>query len=494
MKKKLLYLIVLLLPMLGMSQSEPAVYKDFGNNIRQYTCSFPFDEHLAISQINTDNENFDLVAINDHMETRWKVSLSGYAMKAARVADKIIAVAVTDYTFFKGKGSCYKGYIIDPADGKVLTEKILYEGSAEYMEFPALLTGSGASFKLGIRQSAVKRKVHTPLPGPLALFSLNSYGKQYQETKSLTVLDFNDRLEIVGSLKPVIYNGPLIGMEAGAQGDVFVAWLKEGHITVDHYNLGKQAAPVQLTSGLELSENNGFLFDSDILFFPSATSKSMLYYSLMYVNAEKDHELVVGKMDFTSGKAILVKEAFSKDHVKSLEKAFIPVNTKMNKADIGGPRGLDVRYLAEANGKVVVTVSAKELQVGARTSWIEERSILINGYDTDLGLRFQQFLPAQYIYIGGSIPTGYHTSGNKFYSIANDKRGMATLNGLYGVLDLNSGKWDKMEWLSKRKIGGFDYADAPDAFWFVDSFVLPYCGKKGIMGDKRDITLQQNSY
>ncbi|RYE24065.1 MAG: hypothetical protein EOP45_06225, partial [Sphingobacteriaceae bacterium] len=85
------------------------------NSFEEYTCSFSFDGHLAISQINTDNDNFDLVAVNDQMETQWKTSLAGYAMKAARIGDKIIAIAVTDYSFFKGKGSTYKGYIIDPA-------------------------------------------------------------------------------------------------------------------------------------------------------------------------------------------------------------------------------------------------------------------------------------------------------------------------------------------------------------------------------------------
>lgn len=273
MKKSLLYLILLLLPLLTAAQSNAPVDKDFANSIREYTCSFSFSEHLAISQINTDNDNFDLVAVNEQMETQWKISLAGYAMKAARIADKIIAVAVTDYSFFKGKGSTYKGYVIDPADGKVLAEKILYEGSAEFMEFPVLLSGTGPHFKLGVRQTTLKRKVHTPLPGPLVMFSLNSYGKQYQETKSLTVLEFNDRLEVVSTLNPKIYDAPLIGMETGAQGDVFVCWLIGGKVTAEQYGQEKQAAPAQLTGGPELDEKNSFVFDSGIRFFPSANQK-----------------------------------------------------------------------------------------------------------------------------------------------------------------------------------------------------------------------------
>jgi hypothetical protein len=214
----------------------------------------------------------------------------------------------------------------------------------------------------------------------------------------------------------------------------------------------------------------------------------------MYKNEQKDNELGLGKLDFMTGKTVYTHEVFSKGHVKELEKAFTPLNAKMDKADLGGPNLLDIRYLAEANGKVVAAISGQLVQSGPHTYFTTEGTLLINGYDTNLKQNFGQLLPSEYTINGGSLPSAFHIDKNKLYVIANDKNGPSRLNGLYGILNLDNGKWEKMEWLSKKKIGNTDFSDGNHVLWFADSFILPYCSKKGLMSDKLDVSLQQNEY
>ena len=78
--------------------------------------------------------------------------------------------------------------------------------------------------------------------------------------------------------------------------------------------------------------------------------------------------------------------------------------------------------------------------------------------------------------------------------LASDKTGANTMNALYSVLDLQSGKWNKMERLSKKKIDNSSYADGGATLWFDNFFYVPYLEPKGFTGTKYNVSYQQNSY
>ena len=71
---------------------------------------------------------------------------------------------------------------------------------------------------------------------------------------------------------------------------------------------------------------------------------------------------------------------------------------------------------------------------------------------------------------------------------------MTTLNGTISVIDLSTGQCERMDWLSKKKLGNSDMAGSSAVLWFKNSFVVPYLDMRGFSGNKYDITLQQNSY
>lgn len=212
------------------------------------------------------------------------------------------------------------------------------------------------------------------------------------------------------------------------------------------------------------------------------------------MNQDKDAELGIGKFDFSTGKKYFVAEAFDKAHVKMLQKSFVPLNKKIDDADLGPRSGLHLRYLTETNGVLIAALTSRYLTTGSYGIWNTENSVLINGYDENLNTKFQQILPIKYTVPNNFLPFGYHAAKNKLYVVGNTKSGLTTLNGVYGCLDINTGKWDKMYVLSKKKISNTDYADGDVILWFNDNYLVPYFEAKGLMKNKFNITLQQNSY
>ena len=445
--------------------------------------------------INNDNENFDLLAVNDQMQVLWKKSFIGFALAVDKFKNKVVAIASTDHSGIKGSNNTYKGFILDAANGKTLAEKVIFTGSDEYMTYPIIYTGEGAYLKLAVRQSGLKRKLHVGLPF-LGGFSINGYAKEFNETHDLQVLDLNEQLDPIATIKPAISNGSFINIRWNKQADMFVGWLNGPSIEVYRYDAGKTTPSAQLTADVVLKEDKSSLPGEYILFTPSEVNNSILYYSLLYINTNKDAELGIGKFDFKSGKKQYVTQVLDKDNLKAVKKAFVPVNKKIDDVNTGYGKGMKIRYMNEISGVLVTTLSSTSSESSSIGSgrWQMEASILINGYDANLNLKYQQYMPVSYSNPNFLLPTGYHSEKNKLYIVANNKDGMVSLKSVYGAFDVTTGQWDKMDYLSKKKINNSAYSAGGAILWFGNSYIVPYMAPKGLMSIKYDVTLQQDIY
>jgi hypothetical protein len=493
MKQNLLFFLFFLLPFSLLAQDNPTLFKDFYKDIRGAK-SFVFDDHINIMQVNTDNENFDIVAVNEQMQVLWKTSLEGFVLTTAKFKGKIIAVASTDHSKPTGSNNTYKGYLIDPANGKLLVEKVIYNSTDQYMEFPSFFTGGGAFFKFCVRKTGFERRLHVALPSFFALISMNKYEKEFNESSELSVISLNESLDPISSLKLPIANGTMINWCANKQADLFVAWLNGPAIEVYKFPDGSASPVKQLNADITFKVSNSVILQDYIKLLPSTTNNDILYYGLTYLNQDKNDELGIGKFDFASGKKTYTAEEFTKDHVKSLEKSFVPFNKKIDDADLSNRKDIQLMSVAEWNGTLVATLASRTGQSGQYGPQMDESSLLINGYDGNLNTKFQQILPSGYLGSPVYIPTGYYSNNNKLYVVSNKKSGMRTYDAIYGCLDLGSGKWDNMALLSKKKMDNIDHCMGDAILWFPNSYVAPYFSVRGIGGMKFDITLQQNNY
>jgi hypothetical protein len=499
--KKLIFLLALL-PLFAMSQNN-GVYQDYFEKVRDLSAAVKINGQLSVLQVNTDNENYAVVAINDKMQMVWRTPMAGYAMAVAKFKGKIIAIAATDHSATLGKNNIYKAVIIDPANGKIVTTKTIYEGAPEYMDFPEILISKDNFLGIGVRQSTFKRKLHVAAPSIFALISLSKFDKQYHDTKDLNVFQYDENLNVINTFKPeVLPTATYAGMQVNEAGDVFVAWFSDGKtkgndggVSIHRYEYGKkqQAGTIKADIGLR---SDFFSAVDAIQFTTSSVNRSKIYLGLFYTNLNKDLELGIGAFDLSTGQKKFITEVFDRTHFKAIEKEYVEFNNKLHSLDLG--RSLQVRCFEEVNGSLVMAATSRGSQSSAINSsgtWITELGILIQVYDPALTLKYRQFVPSFYAYPNRRIPIAYiFTTTGKLHILASDKTGTNTMNALYSVLDLQSGKWNKMERLSKKKIDNSAYADGGATLWFDNFFYTPYLEPKGFTGTKYNVTYQQNSY
>jgi hypothetical protein len=493
MKKTLLITLLALFNTIAVlaQNDDPPIMEDFANGIKGSN-AFAFNEHLNIMQISTGDESFDLVAVNDKLQVVWRTSLAGFGIKTDKFKGKIVALASTTHSNIKGTNNTFEAYVVDPDNGKVLVDKIVYKSDDDYVEYRQMYTGDGAFFKLAVRQTGYRRKIHIGIPF-YDWFS-DRYAREYNETRKLQVVEYNDKLDSVSSFKPVRSNGLFVSLSWNKHADMFISWLNGPSIEVYKYDAGKTTPSNQLTVPVSFEIKDSAI-PSRILFTCPSDNSNVLYYGLIYRNQDKDAELGIGKLDFEGGKKAYVSQVIDKASLKALKKGFVPINKKVDDIDMGYAGGMNIKYITEADGKLLVALSANAIYSSqAGSTFYIEYSLIVNAYDKDLNLRFQQVFPASSYYPNRQVSTGFHVAKNKLYLVANSKKGMRSNVGVFGILDLSNGQWLKTEELSKKHISNIDYSEGPSVLWFGDSYIVPYFSQKMFSAVKSDVTLQLNNY
>ena len=497
MKRQILVILLLLSPFFSFAQEDGAVVKDFYKATRNIPTSLAFNDQLNIMVANNNFENFDVVAVDEEMQQLWKTSLTGYVHKVTKLNDKILIVASTEYSSTKLYNNTYKGFLIDPSTGTVLIEKVLFDGTQDYLMAPYVFTGEGKSLKLALRTTGMERHMHVAMPGMLSIISFNSFYKQFHQTSSLDVIDFNDKLESVYKFKAAIPSDEtFLGMAGNNQGDLFVNWFSKGDIDFVKYGAGSDKASKSIKSNIVLDDEIIKNMSSELIdLTPSKKNSNVLYYSIAFRNLDKERELAIGKIDFSTGKTDYANEVFTKTHVKDIKKNFVPLNKKLGSPDLGGIKELEVRKLMEVDDHLIVTLSSIGSQASSigSGSWMIESNLLLNDYDSNLHLLSQQLIPSEYSVPNMTLPVGYYHKNDKLYIITNDKHGFTTLNAFVCIYDLASNKFESMTWIPKKKIGNSEIAATSSVMWFKDSFIMPYLDTR-MMSGKFDVTLQKNSY
>lgn len=495
-KALLIYLIILFSPLLASAQNEPQVIEDFIKDVKTSN-TFAFNDHLNIMQVSMDDENFDLIAVNDKMQVLWRTSLAGYGIKTDKLKGKIIALASADHSTMKGTNNTFVAYVVDPANGKVLANKTVYKSSDEYIEYPQMYTGEGAFFKLAVRQTTYKRKLH--LAGPaMSIFTTGDYmRKGLDATRAFKVVEYDDKLDSVKVFNLAISSGTFVSLAWNNHADMFISWLNGPSIEIYKYDADKTTPSNQLTVPVTF-KTRGDAVVSEYLYLKPAENRDELYYSIVYSNQNKDSELGIGKLNFLTGKKTYVVQILNGTNLKALKKAFIPINKDLDNIDFGDTRLMVVKYMNEISGRLIVAVASDYSEaMGTANSvsvnyYRREGALLINGFDQDLQLKYQQLLPANSSYPDFWLQTGYHVNKNKLYIVANKKRGSSSPFGVYGVFDITAGKWDKMERLSKKNLDSRSYSAGESILWFTNNFIVPYYSPK-MFSTKSDLSLQLNN-
>jgi len=498
MKKSILFLSILILPCLALAQSDGLVIDDSYKSVLEIPASAKLNDHLSVFQVNTKNDSFDLLAVNDNFQVVWHTTIDGYGVNIGRFKDKLLAVAATEHTTYKGNGNTYKGILIDPATGNKLIEKTIYKDTGDYIEVPKVLI-TNDRFKLAIRESNVTRKMYRGLSSLFTLATMPHIDKEYNASQKLEIIDFSENLEPVNTLNAAI-GDRLITIAFNKNNDVFVAWLNGQFIEVYKYVTGKNIAVGQLRAAVDIEADAEAKLEEMILFKTSPSQPDNLYYTLLYRTEEKDVEISLGKMNFAKGTNQSTSKIFLNDDMKYLQKSFIPINKKIRDADLGSPKNFRLKDMQVSDNSEIISLQGTPnfyFKLSNSVDYVEGLAVLYNVFDTNLNLKFQQILPASFksnsfLFMKESN----HLEKDKLYMVSNiHKSGLSLENtGLYAILNLNSGQWEKMEVIKEKSIRGAVVADR--VIWLDKGFIVPYFknGTGGFGYVKYEMLIQGNQY
>ena len=452
---------------------KPNISKNFTPKIKGIFQSFKLNEHVSVVQTNIDDENFELIAVNDKMEVLWRTSFKGYAFGADKFKGHILAFAAAIYSEKKGYTGPFTGYLINETTGKLMLQKEIYNDNANDKKELAIayFTGDGAYCNLAVEH----------VDKDARFFPTD----KINTSNDIKLMSINEKLEVVNT-RHIIPEGTFINLVYNNIDNLFLFVLQDNKtVKVSKYEAGKTEASESITQDIDVANKPEIDYNSRYV-FPSPANPNVVYFTLTHNNADKDHELTVGKLDFGMHKGQIVTEVFTGKHIRDIEKSFVPFDKKLDKPKVGYYN--EVRHLEEYNGTLLVTLS--EWGSGGNFAF-GESSVVINGYDLNLKPKFQQLIPTHY---GFYFPffTGYHTDNNSLYVVSNTASGISLIS-LYGKLDLTTGNWVKLQRLEKDDLGKFDYADY-HVIWFTNEFIVPYVDLKNFAKITQVINLASYQY
>jgi len=488
MKKILFICTLVLLPLLTFAQNDNPLDDDVYDDFKGITNVIRLDNNINVMQVNTSNNSFDLIAFDQNERAIWRTTIPGYGVNVGKFKNKIAVVAATEHTTMKGNGNTYKGFIIDPATGKTLFEKVIYNDDNDFVEQPVVMIGDNY-FKVAVRQTGFSRSLHVGIP-VLVIIQFLQWSAEMDETKKLDIIDLDDHLNVINTFHP-IPSGRFIDINCNKNSDTFVAWLNGPDIEVYKYDAGKTEPSDKIDADVSIQPKNDVNLATLFFLVPSKKNPNDLYYSLMYRNNDRDPELMVGKMDFGTNTKKSVTQIFKKADLKALEKAFVPVNKKLDETDIGTPKDLSLKTICETDNGLVLALGGDYSVTSQNSSYMVGKALLLNAYDDDLNLKFTQIFPIEYAYPTSTLPVTLHPMKDKLYVVGNTTKG-SEIVGVFGQLDMNSGQWDKMDFLIKKSIKG--YLDAYNILWFDKGYIAPYMMGHGLFSIKYNLSLQRNDY
>ncbi|GGG96664.1 hypothetical protein [Pedobacter zeae] len=499
MKIKLMFsLLLVFLQFNAFTQQQINVIKKPTWNIRasydsKYGSKVDLSGNAIAMIVDVPNADFAVVTIDDKLSQKWITELSGFPMAIGKFKNNIMVIAATDHSYFKSFSNQFKAYLLEEKTGRLVSEKIIYDGSKDFVEMPEFFfSEDGAYFKMATRLTSLKRKVHIGLP-IVGFFTALKMDKDFNESQSYTVIDFNDKLEQIQKMEPDMPDGDTWKASCGDDGSFIISTVdaSKGKCNVAIY-LSSSPSPLKTVS-IPVDAFN----QDDISSITFASSKKPLinYIGIFYKNANKERSTLIARIDFNNGTFTSIKEVFDKAHLKELQKSFVPANKKFDDLDFSDIKYLNIRNISEYNNTLLVTISPKYSVSSSRGSFTSEGSVLMNGYDAQMKPLYHQFLPRTYLSrgMGEASDLSFNQTENTLRILANQSDG-GSVATIYAEMDLGSGKINKISMIPKDDIKSSYYANTESISWLNNSFIIPFVERMGIFSKKVDLQLLQLKY
>lgn len=431
--------------------------------------------------------DFAVVNIDSKLAQKWITQLSGYPLTIGKFKNNILVVAASDKNFVKNFGGSYKAYLLEEKTGKVLSEKIIYEGNKEFIEDPDFFFATdGSYFRMSVRLTLMKRKT-----GILAVYQSD---KSYPKTQDFSIINYDGNLNQREIIHPRMPEGEHWITSNGPDGSLFIATVdnKGGKISAATYisnsadPLKTVTIPIDIRKGKEISS-----------ILSTAGAKPFInYLAVVYENSEKETTLITAKIDFKDGTVKSAKDVFESKRIKALQKSFVPVNKTFDDLQFTKIEFLEVKHVIEYGDKLLVAVSPSFFQASNNVSATFDGSVLMKVYDQELKDLYHQFVPRTFMSLQGEgSKLAFSLQGNVLKMVANMKTGsLSTVSSLFAEMDFVTGKMLTTNKIVDKDIKRGFYVNTESVTWLNESFILPYYDRPRVFKLTIDAQMQQLSY
>jgi hypothetical protein len=419
-------------------------------------------------QVTLTDTSFELMALDNKMQVLWRDSLNGCGVACGKFKGNILAISDSG-TSRRGNVNPYYAYLVDPASGKIILQKKIFDQPAKHEEeAAAFFAADGSGFTLVVRQAAI---------------NTGMVGSFKNKTEDLALISLDENLQPI-YVRPKMPDENFVTMAMNRYGDFFLLTARDRKsLTARRYDHGSTEPSEPITQTCDSLEAYDLLqaFNGIV---PSGTDRDILYLSIAHDNADDDREITTAKFNFGTHQAQVRNEVFTHKHVKEVEKSYVPANGDFPGVNLGtAKKQMEVRYLATHGGKLITVSSEEFTLVTNNIPTLYGFALMITCYDSDLKTVSRQLMPVQYTRESDQLTTGYSVSEDDLKIVTNDNR-----LSVFGQLDLSTGKWLKLVKLT---------ADGGDSdkhiIWFDDNFIVPFMHQRSF-GSKYNIDLSLYSY
>lgn len=425
---------------------------------------------------NDSDKSVEIICTDNDFKNKWSAKVDGYFQNAALLGKNLIVLVSTEFTLFTRANSTFKAYLLNSENGRIIREKVLFEGNNEFLTIPYFIANHhNKSYSFAVRETAVKRSVKIA-PGALAaIYLIKKLNDQIQKVKTFNVLTFDENLEQKEILSPDLPAGQFIGIQRTINSDLYTAVSdnKKG-IIISRYLPGKDTPVKSVTE--PYSFKSGLLgtdyLNDHLKFIADTINNHIVYVSGAFKSAD-NFIMLFNKYDFETDQHKRFTKNYTKTEVKALEKSYEPVNKKYKKLSLASPGQLElVESVINENGYFLVVSDFQIIPPGfnERTPPVERsEGIIVYNLDKNMAVKTISTIPRYYSGIKRAEIKTYQ-KGKQLYIMAAH---YDDAQFLLSEINTISGKVEEIRLISPEKAGRTDFPALSTAIISDHTVILP---------------------
>jgi hypothetical protein len=417
-----------------------------------------------------------IVKMNDELKQLWYAPFTEGIVSIGRLNNNILVLTAKEWDNHALRAAeirqdpitQLKATLINGVNGKVITEKTIFQNTSGLYIDPKIISDPGNNAKcLLIRYTDYTN----------ANF-INKAMDQKRNTSKIDVLQFDETLNAIKprTLSTSIPGNLFLGSVMNKKGELFIAGCSNDAFFVEKYT-APATSPVQKINTYYDSYKE---YRSWGQVTCSRANDDMVIVAFKHKTPRLDRAILTAGFDFVANKATKYDDELNKAYGKQI--GFSDVSD------------LNVMAFESYGDKTIVCKETQGSGTGAGTSAAKfyAGDIVVSVYDKEMKLLKDIVVKRSLVqFTNDQISAGYHVHNDALHIVYSVNGGPAKFKTLHTVIDLDLMQVVKDEEIARDKLPRSAAIEAQAVLWFPNSFVLPYIVDNGTFKSKPALIFQK---